>query len=412
MRYQKGDLKAKSANFVYSKFYRLSMTIDDFKDIAPYNDSEFKERMAELVAEPAFEQALKYVLPNVDYQAFAAQLKSISSKNELQQKVMLPFLELLEKKTSSGMTFSGAENFKPDTSYTIITNHRDIVLDASFLNLNLLHAKLPTTEVAIGDNLLIYDWINNLVRLNKSFIVRRNLKIKEALDAARHLSAYIHFCISVKKESIWIAQREGRAKDSSDNTQESLIKMLGLSGPSDSLRDNIVAVNLMPTSISYEYDPNDYLKVKEYILKQRDPEFKKSQHDDLLSMETGILSFKGRIHFHISPCISDELAKLPDELTKQEFLRAACDLIDRRIHAGYEIYPINYVAYDKINGCRRFDDRYTPDEESAVNSYIEKQLARVDIPDLTTDEMAMMRDRMYCMYSNPLINKLKAEDGL
>ena len=387
------------------------MTIDDFKDIAPYNDSDFRDRMAELVTEPGFEHAVKYVMPHVDYQAFVEQLKSIGSKNELQKKVMLPFLELLEKKTSSGMTFSGAENYSTDKSYTIITNHRDIVLDASFLNLNLLHANLPTTEVAIGDNLLIYEWINNLVRLNKSFIVRRNLKIKESLEAARHLSAYIHFCISTKKESIWIAQREGRAKDSSDQTQESLIKMLGLSGPSESMRDNIVAVNLMPTSISYEYDPNDYLKVKEYILKQRDPEFKKSQHDDLLSMETGIMSFKGQIHFHISPCISDELAKLPAETTKQEFLRATCDLIDRRIHAGYQIYPINYVAYDKINGCRRFGDRYTPQQEESVNSYIEKQLARVDIPDITPEEMDLMRERMYCMYSNPLINKLKAEDG-
>ncbi|MDE5573529.1 MAG: 1-acyl-sn-glycerol-3-phosphate acyltransferase [Muribaculaceae bacterium] len=386
------------------------MNIDDFKDIAPIEDSEFKARMAELVDEPAFENAVKFVMPDVDYQAFAQQLRLIESKDELQKKVMLPFLELLEKKTSSGMTFSGAENYKADGSYTVITNHRDIVLDASFLNLNLLHHNLPTTQVAIGDNLLIYEWINTLVRLNKSFIVRRNLKIKEALDAARHLSAYIHYCISTKKESIWIAQREGRAKDSSDLTQESLIKMLGLSGPSESLCENVEAVNLLPTSISYEYDPNDYLKVKEYILKQRDPEFKKSQHDDLLSMETGILSFKGHIHFHISPCISDELRTLPAELSKQEFLRATCDLIDRRIHAGYEIYPINYVAYDKINGCHRFDNHYTNQQEEEVVNYIGKQLARVDIPDLTAEEKELMLNRMYSMYANPLINKLKAKE--
>lgn len=202
------------------------MNIENFKDISPYENSEVASKLAQLVKEPGFEHAVRFVMPNVDYPTFSAQLATIDNKEDFQKKIMYPFLVWLEKNTTSGVSISGIENYEPGTSYTFITNHRDIVLDASFLNLNLINHNLPTTEIAIGDNLLIYDWIDDLVRLNKSFIVRRNLKLTKALEAAKHLSAYIHFAILHKHESIWIAQREGRAKDSNDLTQESLIKML------------------------------------------------------------------------------------------------------------------------------------------------------------------------------------------
>lgn len=165
-------------------------------------------------------------------------------------------------------------------AYTFITNHRDIVLDASFLNLGFIREGKPTSEVAIGDNLLIYDWITDLVKLNGSFIVKRNVGITSALEAARQLSGYIHHAVKDKKESIWIAQREGRAKDSDDRTQESVIKMLALGG-NGSFINNLASLNITPVAISYEYDPNDYLKAREFLLRHRDPSFRKSQHDDL-----------------------------------------------------------------------------------------------------------------------------------
>ena len=202
----------------------------DFSDIAPFDDSQFQEKMALLVKEPGFEHAVRYVMPNVNYDDFVKELMSISDKESFQTKIMWPFLEMLAKKTSAGITIGGLENINADMAYTFITNHRDIVLDASFLNLCFLRNGIHTSEVAIGNNLLIYEWITDLVKLNKSFIVKRNLRITQALEAARHLSAYIHYAINHKHESVWIAQREGRAKDSNDLTQESLIKMLALDG--------------------------------------------------------------------------------------------------------------------------------------------------------------------------------------
>ena len=384
------------------------MNNDEFRDIAPFDNDMFKSKLEELLKEPGFEHAVRYVMPGVDFDAFVDKLRQIETKEDFQTKIMLPFLEWLEANTTDGVSISGLDNYEAGMSYTFITNHRDIVLDASFLNLNLLHAGHPTTEIAIGDNLLIYNWIDDLVRLNKSFIVRRNLKLTQALESARHLSAYIHHCILNKHESIWIAQREGRAKDSNDLTQESLIKMMGLSGDG-TMRSNIEEVNLLPTAISYEYDPNDYLKVKEFLLKHRDPQFKKSQHDDLLSMETGLLKHKGRIHFTLGKCISPALRALPDTLDKNEFVRAACDMIDREIHQGYMIYPINYIAYDTLNATDRFADRYTLSDSESVRAYVDGQLAKVDVPDITPDEMQFMREKLLSMYANPLVNKLKAE---
>lgn len=381
--------------------------MQDFSDIAPYDDSLFPEKISQLVREPGFEHAVRYVLPQVDFSDFVRNFTSISDKQTLQTKVMWPFLESLASKTTDGITIGGLDRISGDTSYTFITNHRDIVLDASFLNLCFLRAGLPTSEIAIGDNLLIYDWITDLVKLNKSFIVKRNLRITKALEAARQLSAYIHYAIGVKHESVWIAQREGRAKDSNDVTQESLVKMLALDG-GDSVAANLMAINLMPAAISYEYDPNDYLKAKEFLLKRVDPEFKKSQHDDLLSMETGLLQPKGHVHFELGACLTPEIAAFDPAMPKAEVIKHVCSMIDCSIHSGYKIYPINYIAYDLLNHSHRYPDQYSPAAAADFENYVETQLDKVDIPDISTLDRAFMREMMLIMYSNPLKNKLTA----
>ncbi|MDE7388209.1 MAG: 1-acyl-sn-glycerol-3-phosphate acyltransferase, partial [Muribaculaceae bacterium] len=169
---------------------------------------------------------MKWVMPSVDYPSFAAKLRNMRSQTEFQIGVMHPFLEYLAANTTEGISCEGVDNILPGHAYTLISNHRDIVLDASFLNLCMIRAGLPTSEVAIGNNLLIYPWIDDLVRINGSFVVKRDTGVREALAAAKTLSAYIHYAIGTKHKSVWIAHREGRAKDSNDRTQESLIKML------------------------------------------------------------------------------------------------------------------------------------------------------------------------------------------
>lgn len=383
--------------------------IQDFSEIAPFDDSQFAEKMALLVKEPGFEHAVRYVMPQVDFPEFVKNLLSIRDKCTFQTKIMWPFLEMLASKTTSGITVGGLENISGDRSCTFITNHRDIVLDASFLNLCFLRAGVPTSEIAIGNNLLIYEWITDLVRLNKSFIVKRNLRITQALEAAKQLSAYIHYAITQKHESVWIAQREGRAKDSNDVTQESLVKMLALDG-GGTIAENLLPINLTPAAISYEYDPNDYLKAREFLLKRIDPEFKKSPHDDLLSMETGMLQPKGHVHFEIGKCVNPAIEPLVNVEDRNEVIKQVCSAIDKTIHSGYKIYPINYVAYDLLHRSHKFVEEYTPGQAADFEQYVETQLDKVELPDVSTLDRSFMREMMLTMYANPLKNKIAAKE--
>lgn len=382
---------------------------EQFADMAPYRGQAFIDAMQRLVKDPGFEHAVRYVMPDVDYPEFVKSLLEVRDQNEFQNKVMGRFLEMLAASTTNGLSFDGQDNCKPGMNYTFISNHRDIVLDPSFLNLCFIRDKMPLTQVAIGNNLLIYEWIADLVKVNRSFIVKRDVKVVQALEAAKQLSAYIHFTLDKLHESVWIAQREGRAKDSNDVTQESLIKMLALAGESSDMKEKILSVNLMPVSISYEFDPNDYLKAREFLLKRRDPDFKKSQRDDLFSMETGLLRNKGRVHFRVCPCINDELRKF-ESTDRAEVLRHTCMLIDRSIHCGYRIYPGNYIAYDEVNGTDRFAGCYSPDDVKKFDEYINRQLDRVDVENVTEEERAYMRRMILTMYANPLTNQLAASE--
>ncbi len=387
--------------------YKMDPQNIDFSDISPYDDSVFHEKMEKLVKDPGFLHAVNYTMPSEDVPALVDDLLKIDNKYDFQHQVMYPFLEMLAKTTTSGISLGGVKYYNPALNYVFITNHRDIVLDASFLNLAFLRKGMPTCEIAIGNNLLVFDWINDLVRLNKSFIVKRNTGLREGLMAAKHLSAYIHYSILEKKESVWIAQREGRAKDSSDKTQESLIKMLAIAGQG-SFMDRLREINLMPVSISYEYDPNDYLKAREFLLKRRNPDFKKTQRDDLFSMETGLLQNKGRVHFQLTPRINnklDQIGEFPDNNTAAKYV--GC-LIDQAIHRSYEIFPINYVAFDLLNHSERFRSKYSAEQKQQTIEYFEIQLNKItDIPDITPEERDFLMEMMLVMYSNPLKNKLK-----
>lgn len=382
------------------------MTPDiDFSDIAPLDDSVFHDTMARLVKEPGFLHAVKYTMPPEDTPALIDDLLKINNKYDFQHQVMFPFLEMLAKTTTSGISLGGIKHLNQAMNYTFITNHRDIVLDASFLNLAFLRRDLPTSEVAIGDNLLIFPWISDLVRLNKSFIVKRNTGLREGLLAAKKLSAYIHHCLLEKKESVWIAQREGRAKDSSDHTQESLVKMLALAGQG-TFMERLKEINLMPVAISYEYDPNDYLKAREFLMRRR-IRFRKSQRDDLFSMETGLLQFKGKVHFQLTPRINSKLDQIGNFKDINTAAKYVVKIIDQAIHRSYMIFRINYIAFDLLHDTDRFSACYTPERKSEVLDYFNSQLDKVDLSDITPEERDYMMTMMLTMYANPLKNKLR-----
>ena len=280
------------------------------------------------------------------------------------------------------------------------------MLDASILCVLLAQNGYDTAEIAIGDNLLIHPWIQDVVKLNKSFIVKRDVSMRQMLEASKLLSAYIHYAITQKKQSVWIAQREGRAKDSNDKTQESLLKMLSLGSDADFI-DAIRRLNITPLSISYEYDPCDYLKAKEFQLKRDNPEHKKSPHDDLLNMETGIFESKGNIHFQIGRPINQMLCQITaNAQDKNETITAVAGLIDREIYLNYKFYPVNYIAYDRLWGDNKtFSSLYAAKDIENFDLYLQKKLDLIDIPDKDID---FLTEKILEMYAYPVKNQLES----
>ena len=239
----------------------------EFDEIRPYNSEELPQIYEELIADPAFQNAIAYAIPGVPFEAVANKMRSCKTSLEFQKAFSAEFLWGIAKKHTDGLTFDNSALTNQDLSYTYISNHRDIILDSGFLSILLLGVGKETVEIAIGDNLLIYPWIKKLVRVNKSFIVQRGLSMRQILESSARMSRYMHYAIAEKGQSLWIAQREGRAKDSNDRTQDSVLKMLAMGGEGDII-ERLKSLNIAPLSISYEYDPCDYLKAKEFQLKR------------------------------------------------------------------------------------------------------------------------------------------------
>lgn len=375
-----------------------------FDDIAPLYDHEVEQAIQEILVDPGFQHAVKYVISDINWNDFSAEMSTYKTKEEFQAKMIYPVVTMLGARVSSSIKGDNWDNIDKSVEHLFLSNHRDIVLDAGLLNILRHKEGFKTTEIAIGDNLLIHPWIDKLVRLNKSFIVRRGLSIKERLVASKHLSEYIHYAIQTKKESVWVAQREGRAKNSDDRTQDSLLKMLALYPDDKPFLESLKELNLIPLSISYEYDPCDYLKAKEFQQKRDDPDFKKSQRDDLLNMEIGILGQKGNVVFRFGQCINPELEKItePDKRLQPEL---AAKIIDKEIHSNYEIFPCNYMAHDMRNNETRFADKYTAGQLEDFKAYLDRQIKKIDLDYIDYD---FVWEKMLEMYSNTLKNYLEA----
>ena len=377
----------------------------EFDEIRPYHDEELPQIYEELIADPAFRQVATAVFPEVPFEALAQKMRSCKTKLEFQKAFCYVILRKFAKDTTLGVTLDRTALSDKESAYTYISNHRDIILDSGFLSVELIDQDIDTVEIAIGDNLLIYPWIKKFVRVNKSFIVQRALTMRQMLESSARMSRYMHHTIKDKNQSIWIAQREGRAKDSNDRTQESVLKMLAMGGEGDII-DRLTEMNIAPLAISYEYDPCDYLKAQEFQLKRDIPDYKKTQADDLKNMQTGLFGFKGYVHFQVSPCINEELAKLDHSLPKPELFSQISALIDRKIHANYRIYPGNYIAHDCLSGTKSFSTHYTAEEKQRFLKYIDQQLDRIE---LANKDVPFLREKILLMYANPLTNYLVAK---
>ncbi|MDR1722623.1 MAG: 1-acyl-sn-glycerol-3-phosphate acyltransferase [Tannerella sp.] len=376
----------------------------NFDDIRPYNDSEVHDAIEKLIASDRLRHAMGYINPNLNWDEFIAEMRACKTIEQFKTTMSYNAVMTIAKHTTFSLTISGRSRL-PDNACTFISNHRDIVLDAGFLNVLLHDVGKGMTQIAIGDNLLIQPWIDTLVRLNNCFIVKRDLSVRQLLKSSVQLSAYIHHIVEDAGESVWIAQREGRSKDSNDHTQTSVLKMLNLAGEHENIIRNLMSLNIVPIAISYEYDPCDYLKAQEFQQKRDNPDFVKSQRDDLFNMETGLLNNKGRVHFTIGSTINSRIEKLQEQnLDKNATIAAIADIIDREIYKHYRFYPCNYVAYDMLYNSIKFRTHYDLRDKAQFEGYLQKQLDKIVLDN--KDEI-FLRTKILEMYSNPLKNHIE-----
>ena len=389
----------------------------EFDEIRPYEAAEMRQAFEELLADRQFSTIIKGFVPWLPKSLRNALLKTafigVKTPLDFQLRFMKPIVKYIMRKHTDGVTFDDqallATGSAYEQRYTFVSNHRDIVLDSAFLDLLLVKAHYPTTvEIGIGDNLLIYPWIKRLVRMNKAFTVRRGLTAHEMIRSSQLMSRYIHYAVTEKRENIWIAQREGRAKDSSDHTQDAVLKMLAMGAKVDAnspLTAHLSPLNIVPLTISYEFDPCDYLKAQEFQQKRDNPSFKKSRQDDLDNMKTGIFGYKGRVHYHCGTPINQWLDELKD-LPRNEFFATLSQRMDNEIHRGYRLYPCNYIALDLLTNTKNFSNHYTDADMQRFEQYLAGQMAKITLPN--KDE-AYLRERLLTMYANPVRNQLSAK---
>ncbi len=364
-----------------------------FDEIRPYRDEEVPEIMGRLLVDPVFARVLKNLfVEESKIQEIREAMISTQNVESFQLRFMVPFLENIIKLSISELTVGGLEYLEKDKSYLFISNHRDIVLDSALLNVEIYKFGFKPTEIAIGSNLLIYPWIEDVSRVNRSFIVKRNIPVRQMLKSSHVLSEYIRQTVTTNGNSIWIAQREGRSKDGLDLTSPALLKMLNMSNTKKFVR-GFQALTIVPMAISYEIEPCGNEKVAELLKRQADPDFHKTEKDDLLSMVSGLKNQKGRVHIQFgSPIKKNALKSLSKEGNINDRLKRLADFIDLQIYKNYRLYPNNYIAYDLYYNCNTYMDQYTFEEQK---SFIELTHQRLRLVDEDREEAMQLWLKMY-----------------
>ncbi|MBQ7210409.1 MAG: 1-acyl-sn-glycerol-3-phosphate acyltransferase [Paludibacteraceae bacterium] len=378
----------------------------DFSNIRAYEDEDFSTIVPVLLADEQFMQFLG-MLSTYIYQskeAMPEMLAECKSIDDFDKNLIIPFLQFIVKQTATSLDIHHTENLS-SAGALYLSNHRDIILDASLLAMLVRRYNNKRIYMGMGTNLYVLPCIEPLVRLAKCYSVIRGGTPKEMLANSMRLSAYMHQIIVEKKQSAWLAQREGRAKDSNDLTQPALIKMLLLASKEESLCGQLEKLNITPVAITYEYDPCDYLKAQELqIRRDNNNVYHKTKADDYESMKQGLLGKKGRINYVICKSINSELPKVLSATTiRNEQIRTVCELIDNYIHRNYFIYNTNRIAYDLLYE-KRFNTYYTEAERNDFVKYIE---SRIDMIKIEHKDCDFLRTTLLNMYANPLVNQLK-----
>jgi len=372
-----------------------------FDEIRYFYDQEVNERLQSIARDPMMKALMNFTFPDTDEQVWLEQFKNVHSISDFQHQFVAFAVRQILAKSSDGLTTSGFDKLDKNTPYLFVSNHRDIVLDTSLLNLVLLEGGYIMTASAIGDNLVRKKFLNVLAKLNRNFLVQRGLPLREQLTSSQTMSEYIREQLYNENRSVWIAQREGRTKDGNDSTQQGVLKMLAMAAGDQSLTDYFKSLKIVPISISYEYDPTDSLKMPQLLAQHRDEEYIKGKNEDFTNILSGILGQKKRIHLHAGDVLDtelDEIAATIDNKNKQ--LQAIAQVIDHSIISNYKLWPTKYIAYDLLHNTNSYASEYTEQEKQL---FVRRLEMRIDPSD------PVSREYFLAMYANPLANKLKTE---
>lgn len=377
----------------------MSDELNEFTDISPYTDAEAVEALGKLADHPAVLEVSKAIFPDKEPEFLRKILKSVKSIDEFQVLVMNKAVEWVLSTTAHNFSYDGIGNLKKiNGKFLAMSNHRDIILDPAITQVVLYRNAIPMTEIAVGSNLLTNKYIEYLIRSNRMIKVIRGINARQLYLSSQVLSKYIRECITSGRSSIWIAQREGRAKDGIDTTEQGLLKMLDMSGTAD-FTTNFEELNIVPLSISYEYEPCDILKARERLI-SRTQKYVKGSREDLISIMTGIEQQKGNIHLNIgSPLTHDEI-EAASCCNKNDRYQAIRHAVDVRIIEGYKLWKTNYIGYDMVNHTFKYRDKYTPEDVAQFTDYVEHQLDKVEKSLCRAD----LRDIFLRIYANPVVS--------
>jgi len=375
--------------------------MDTFDDIRHYHDAEVKAAMNRLMAQPEFDLTLSMLFPEMDEQEWLPLLQSINTIHDFQSKIIVAVVRKIAEDTTSGLSITGLEQLETSKPYLFISNHRDIVLDSAFLNYLLFTSGFDTTRIAIGNNLLKRPWIEDLVKLNKNFIVQRNIPARQAYEYSLRLSQFIRHSFEKDLSSVWIAQREGRTKDGIDKTQSGLLKMLGMAWD-DRPEDAFKIMPIVPVSISYEREPCAGLKARELYLKDKNGAYEKAADEDLQSMQVGIMQQKGKVHFSFSKPLDDALIQSCfTDVSRNEGYRILAEKIDAFIQGNYRLSAFNYLAFDLLNESAQYVSNYSDADKSSFERHFKEQCRFSDV------QLEDLRPYFLKLYAGPIRAKIQ-----
>ncbi len=373
------------------------MDINKFDDIRPYNDAQVHPALERIVANPLFVNIANYIFPGQDVSLFKNLLLSCNSKEDFQVKVMSGIVKKILKDTTTGLTYGGLEYFNGNKKYLIVSNHRDIVLDSAIIQLIIHEHGIQTTEIAVGDNLITSSFIEDICRSNKMIKVVRSTSPREVYTTSKILSEYIRYNVANQESSVWIAQRNGRTKDGADVTEQGLLKMFDMSGSGDFVKD-FTELHIMPTSISYEFEPCDIQKAVELYISRRQ-KYVKAEGEDLKSILTGIVQPKGRVHIQFNEPVTEQEVIAAAEFDKNERFKALGACMDNKIVANYKLWPNNYIAYDMLNSTNEYTSEYTQQEKETFEQYMAAKLEKVEA------DQQELKEIFLSIYANPVSGK-------